>query len=448
MMRNLLGRFSAVIATFRKARQGTTAIMFAIAMPALVGAGGFATDYTVVNSSRNQLQGIIDSAALAIAREMTVTVDVPQRAQALAQQYVAANIPANTPYAISVTATMVENNMAVKITGQQQIATPFGLLERFAGVNTISATALARVTASTETQKLCLLSLGEKIDGGIYLHNGSEIMAPNCIFHSNSTQTKAVIISQGSKIKAGLMCARGGYVNQGSIVEAAVVSDCPVQNDPLSSKPEPALPLLCQTGGNKFKTGSITLNPGKYCGGLELSGTVKARLNPGIYFIDDGDLAVSQDAELVGAGVTFMFTGKKSYFRFKDNALIQISAPTSGVTAGMLMWESGNLVSNLPANANSAAKAATGKTKKLDEHHINSNRAKELTGTIYLKRGLLMIDSNMPIADQSPYTILVVEKLDLFDGPRFVLNSNYSGSIVPVPAGLGPIGASTVRLGQ
>ncbi len=84
--------------------------------------------------------------------------------------------------------------------------------------------------------------------------------------------------------------------------------------------------------------------------------------------------------------------------------------------------------------------------KDTTKHRISANRAYQLTGTIYLPRGLLTIDSTKPIASESEYTIMVVLTLDLFDGPRLVLNSNYKNSIVPVPAGLGPLGASQIRL--
>ncbi len=41
-----------------------------------------------------------------------------------------------------------------------------------------------------------------------------------------------------------------------------------------------------------------------------------------------------------------------------------------------------------------------------------------------------------------------MNKLDLYDGPNVMLNANYSTTPVPVPPGLGPIGAKNVRLGM
>lgn len=442
-MLRCIERARSIGAAFARAKDGTSAILLALVLPTLAGITGFAADYSAATSGQQRLQSVVDSAALSIAREMTVTSVDNTRAQALAEQYVAANIPANTPYKIVVAAALAEANMAVKVVGQQQVATPFGLLERFAGVSIISASALARVTASSSPQKLCLVSLGEQVDGGIFLHNGSVVTAPGCMLQSNSTKPEAVIINAGSSVKAGLVCARGGVKNMASLVEASLVSDCPAIVDPLANKPEPVVSNGCDFKKLVVDAGVKTLQPGTYCGGLEIKANAKVTMNPGVYQFKNGFFLVKDFAEVRGNGVTLLFNGGGAYFRFEDSALIELSAPASGSTAGMLIWELRGFVPSGTTQTNS-----TSKSKNSNEHHISSDRARQLTGTIYLKQGLLMIDSKKPIADQSPYTILVVNKLDLYDGPNLVLNSNYAGSVIPVPAGLGPLGATKIRVGM
>lgn len=415
-------------------------------IPAIVGASGFATDYVAVTRVSNRLQSMVDSAALAVARELTLRPLSQQAAQAVVSAYMAANIPANIPYPISSTVALEENDTAARVTGTQQVETPFGLLERFSGVTQVSAVALARVTPSATQTKLCLLSLAKTSDGGLFAHNGSYIDAKGCTFYSNSTNKASVILSQNSTIKASLICARGGVTNLSSFVEGEIVTDCPAQADPLAGKPEPTKPAACREIGLKIANQTRTLDPGNYCFGIDIFGTSKVTLNPGVYFITGGNLHVRDSAELIGNGVTFMFVGISSFFRFEGNALIRLSAPSSGISAGMLIWESQALAVPLPP---ALAKVAMSiKEKVLNQHHINSNRAYQLTGTIYLPRGLLTIDSTTPVAEQSDYTIMVVNKLDLFDGPKLVLNSNYKGSNIPVPKGLGPIGATQLRLSQ
>lgn len=477
MMRARMSQLGKLAASFWRAKQGATAILFAVALPALAGVAGIAADYSSANSTRSRLQAVVDSTALSIAREMTVSVGAAARVQQLAEQYVAANIPANTPYPIIVTAAMAENNLAVRISGQQQIATPFGLMERFAGVSTVSATALARVTGAT-VAKVCMLSLGETASGGLLMHNGSTISAPECSMYSNSIDRDAVIVQNGSKIKSALVCARGGVKNLAGTLETTLVSDCPILKDPLATKAEPVTNGACDYSLTLVIVGTKTLNPGTYCNGIFILGTARVTMNPGVYVVRDGPFLVAQNAEVTGIGVALVMTGKFAMLRLHDNSLINLSAPTTGVAAGMLVWETktwkpGNnswksggcgtvppgVKPPTPTGKTDVDLGATGCNtlqtyvsqlkKKTNEHQINSDRAKVLTGTIYLPKGLLLIDSRQPVADQSPFTVFVVNKLDLYDGPNLVLNANYNASPVPVPSGLNAaIGGGQVRLGN
>jgi hypothetical protein len=72
------------------------------------------------------------------------------------------------------------------------------------------------------------------------------------------------------------------------------------------------------------------------------------------------------------------------------------------------------------------------------QHQILSDNARNLLGTIYMPKGEIIIDALQPIADQSAYTVLIVQQLHLYSGPNLILNSNYSATNVPVPVGVGP----------
>jgi hypothetical protein len=75
-----------------------------------------------------------------------------------------------------------------------------------------------------------------------------------------------------------------------------------------------------------------------------------------------------------------------------------------------------------------------------NKHFILSSNARQLLGTIYLPRGQLKIASIMPVADKSAYTAIVARTLQMSGSPTLVLNADYAGTDVPVPAGLGAIG--------
>jgi Flp pilus assembly protein TadG len=451
---------------FRQAREGSASMLLAIGLPSLLALVGGAVDYTAATQSQSRLQGIADAASLAIAREMTLSPMTPDRVQLLAVSHVRAAL-GDTAGDVQIVGALVENNTAISILITAPLKTPLGLLPKLTGETTLQSKSLARVNTATSPTKLCVLSLGEYQNGGIFMHNGSMLNAPECMLYSNSTHKSAVIVQQGSQLNANLVCARGGVSNMAGQLRTTLLSDCPIQRNPLDTKPEPPLNDACLQNKLTIKDGIRTLSPGVYCKGVTIEGSARVTLNPGIYIFRDGPLTVRQNAEFTGKGVTLVFTGKKSYFRFLDNSLIQISVPAGGVSAGMLLWEARAFQPGLNSwknggcggggddddddrGSNNCGSPPPGAApqKKTNEHHINSDRARELTGTIYLRNGLLLIDSRRPVADQSPFTVMVVNKLDLYDGPNLVLNSNYSGATVPVPQGLGPLGSKQVRLGM
>ena len=73
---------------------------------------------------------------------------------------------------------------------------------------------------------------------------------------------------------------------------------------------------------------------------------------------------------------------------------------------------------------------------------ISTNNARQLYGTIYLPNATLDVTgTSNKVADQSPWTVVVAMGLTTDGSAKLVINSNYSGASVPVPAGVGTSGA-------
>ncbi len=51
-----------------------------------------------------------------------------------------------------------------------------------------------------------------------------------------------------------------------------------------------------------------TLDPGRYCGGIEISGGADVTFNPGLYINDGGSFEVAGNSTIYGDGVTFILT--------------------------------------------------------------------------------------------------------------------------------------------
>src|SRR5262249_2450070 len=121
---------------------------------------------------------------------------------------------------------------------------------------------------------------------------------------------------------------------------------------------------------------------------------------------------------------------------------VDLSAPKDGPLAGILIFDDPSAAlapgKTPPSNRGNASK---GDNSAKRQHQILSNNARNLLGTIYTPQAQVIIDADKPIADKSAYTVLVVQRLNLYSGPNLVLNTNYGATDVPVPRGVGPYSA-------
>lgn len=302
---------------------------------------------------------------------------------------------------------------------------------------------------------VCVILLEAFDSGALYADEFAQLTATDCALMSNSVDPTGVDVSGGAKMTADVICSAGGYAGALANYEPMPTTDCPSYADPLSERMAPSIGTCDYTdmeiGDPKQKLSkalenTITaliatkdgqrpgtlpgytrydLTPGVYCGGLAIvEQAVDVHFAPGIYIIKDGNFHVERGARIYGKGVGFYLDGKSSTFTFEKSSIISLTAPETGPMAGLLFWE-GNSVN-------------PGKT-----HKIKSANARELLGTIYLKKGTLLIDSTLPIADASAYTAIVANRLEMSGSPTLRLNADYAATEVPVPAGVGPVGGGT-----
>ena len=83
-------------------------------------------------------------------------------------------------------------------------------------------------------------------------------------------------------------------------------------------------------------SGTVTLNPGSYCGGININAST-VNFNPGLYIVTGG-MTWQNGSTITGTGVTFYLTtgGGYSYGNFNiDNSTVTLSAPTSTSGGGI-----------------------------------------------------------------------------------------------------------------
>jgi hypothetical protein len=120
---------------------------------------------------------------------------------------------------------------------------------------------------------------------------------------------------------------------------------------------------------------------------------------------------------VTGENVGFFLSGEDTTLKFVGNSTISLTGAIAGDLAGLLFFES-----------------RAGKPGRT--HRINSAKANKLTGTIYLPKGKLRIDPNGSVAEDSAYTAIIANEIEIDEGPMLVLNSDYGASNVPVPDGI------------
>lgn len=402
---------------FARARRGNIALAAAGAAPILLGCAALALDSATAWSGRQSLQAAADGAALAAATELPLRSTSQATVTAIVDAYVRENVDGKVEIT-SIDSAILDNRGGVRVRLSGHVDSIFGSMFRGEGYSP-TAESVARLASGAP---LCALALEERQQRGIYLERQARILAPNCAVVSNSTNPRGIVAQDRTELQATMICSAGGAGGSRSNYSPAPITDCPAIPDPLSQREEPA------SGGCTHLlalsvVGERTLSPGVYCGGLTILPGATARLRPGVYVMKNGPLLVMNGGTLVGEHVGFYFVGDLSTMTLQARSRIDLTAPTSGPMAGFLFFANRVL---LTANLN------------LRRFRIESDDARTLLGTIYLRDGILEVASNQPIADRSAYTVVVARRIEVSAGPDLVLNTDYDSTDVPVPDGVGP----------
>jgi Flp pilus assembly protein TadG len=434
---------------------GGVALIFALASTVLLGLVGGGIDYARMAYRRSQLQNATDAAVLAGGNTLKLSPSNSTAVASIVQRLIneSAPSPPDRPLSIQVTVSSDKTSVSAIVTDNYKLA--FGA---FVGVRVAPITARSTATIMGK-MRLCLLTLDPSAVGTLHLEKNANLSATSCSLYADSNNAQAIQGDENAIAKAEMICSVGGAVTTRANFAPPVTSGCPAIKDPLAGTitapaPGPCVTVSSSAGpgpgkgpggpaaGNVAITASTTLSPGTYCGGLHITSTANVTLNPGVYIIKDGPLVVDGQASMTGQDVGFYFMGNAAGVLFDANTTISLTAPVSGTLAGILMTEQPGVTAPVPPPPppkGSPPPPPSPPTIPLREYRIISNNARTMLGTIYLPSGRLIIDGSAAVSDQSAYTVIVTQLLDLYDGPTLYLNANYDATSVPVPKGVGPV---------
>lgn len=444
-------------------RSGSVALTFGLSAVVLLGLTGGGIDYARLAARRSQLQNAADAGVLAAGNYLKLAVATSAAAKSIVVDTVHAQAAPRpeSPYALRVE--VADDKTSVATTVDETVKLAFG---GFVGVPAVKVSVRSTVRVVGK-MRLCLLTLDPLAAGAFELEKSAEVTAQDCSLYSNSQSPRGMVGKDSAYARAQTICTAGGFDGARANFAPPPQTGCPPIQDPLKDRAAPpvgactAIPSSANskrdTGGNLVDQ-SATLEPGTYCGGLRITKNASVTLRAGTYVMKDGPLIVDQSAAMSGTDVAFYFTGNKGGLLFDKKTTVSLSAPTTGPMAGLLMMEERTVSDPIdpaailagldqavapllpsPPSPPSPTPPPLAATKPMRTYRIISDNARTMLGTLYLPAGRVVIDADKPVADQSAYTVIVAQQVNLYQGPNLYLNANYDATSVPVPKGVGPL---------
>jgi Flp pilus assembly protein TadG len=304
---------------------GAIAVITALMLPVLVGFIALGIDTADWYANHRQMERIVEVTAAAAAPYLSS--NTAAQVTAIAENVAALN-GLSTSKGDKITVSVGSNPSSLTVTANRKLNLFFSaLFLRTPPITTASATA-----GGSSGNPVCMLSHTLVVDSGASLN------APNCEIDVASTGSGAAVFN-GSLPNVGKVCVAGTSTLGSGVTVHNLTNNCATAPN-TNSPPAPTIPGACIVNGAVYGPGTVTLNPGRYCGNFNWNGPGTLKLNPGLYILDGGvNWTLSEQWTINGTGVTFYLVNSSSYLDFNGSATIKLTPPTSGPYANILMFE-------------------------------------------------------------------------------------------------------------
>jgi len=390
--------------------RGQVTVLLALGMSALMGFAAMGVDAGYLLYQKRRLQGAADAAAIAGALEVvqgTGNMLTAAAHDAALNGFTSGvdgvsltvnNPPSSGPY----------SSQPQAVEAILNLAQPTFFL-RLLHIDTVNLT--ARSVAGARSGPNCIYVLDPHASAafGTVDLTGSASLTANCGMVVDSDSSSAISLSGEATLSASAIGIVGGYSAPRGAITPTPVTGISVAADPLASIAAPAVGTTCAQTNYALSGGTVTLNPGTYCGGIRLSGGATATLNPGTYILDGGGLTLSGGSSISGTGVTFYNTAGSPGNGFEPISLaggsnISLSAPTSGPLAGILFFEDRSITST-------------------ETNDFTGSSSMTLNGALYFPTGALKYSGGNA---STAYTIVVADTIDMSGASSATVNADYS----------------------
>ncbi len=343
--RELPRGLTARLRSLRHDTAGAVAAVVAVTAPVLIGSMGLGGEAGYWYLKQRSLQNVADVAAHASAIRLAAGDD-PATLQAVAD-YIAQQSDINLDtadlalYNPPASGGFLEDGDAVEIVITETVPRLFSAMYSNEPI-VISARAVATAQGGGTG---CVLALNTTEEGALKVTGSGVLYLTMCDMVSNSTADAAYLMEgMGSSVSANCVQASGTAQTTAML---SIVCESPRENaapaaDPLAAVPEPAAVGACQDAAVTTDQSPSESHPSgmssiRYCNGLEISGTVN--LDPGLYIVEGGTFRIAANSTVNGDGVVFYLADGVD-LEFSGTAAVNLSAPTSGVYNGVVIFGS------------------------------------------------------------------------------------------------------------
>jgi hypothetical protein len=333
----LLPRIVAHLCRLRDDDTGATAVVMALLFPLMVGGMGLGAEVGYWFMIQRKLQHAADTAVYAAGvRKRAGDLEEALKGAALRIATQSGFVPSrgsltlNTPPEAG---TLKDQSKAVELilaeTHPRLLSSIF-LKEPVS----VQARAVANLSGGAPA---CVLALSRTASPAVSGDGSSTTTLTNCNIATNSTALNSFDMGGGT-MTADCVLTVGEAGNIGgltTVCPSKVEERVPETADPYAAVEDPVLTAPCQGRPKPVPVPPAMLPPGCY---TDLSNLKDVTFQPGgTYYIKGGVLSDGGNGSIQGEGVTFVLLDGATA-KFTGNAMIALSAPTSGPLAGILFF--------------------------------------------------------------------------------------------------------------
>jgi hypothetical protein len=307
---------------FLQRRDGSIAVQFGLIAVVILAAAGVALDYVRTEQERASMQEAADAAALAAARHFKSPA---QKRHRIALSAFAFNYKTQTDVVPELDVSF--GDKSVTVASSRDVRTT---LLHLVGIKDLRASVVSEAMVYGASP-ICLLALDHDLPNGFEVYGNATLTAKNCAGVSNSSDDEGMRTYGGGAATASEFAVVGDF--RGGFTPTPQRGIDPVA-DPNANLRIPAS-SGCIDAAERLKKADFTLDPGTYCGGLQITANATATLNPGFYLMQDGPLVIQSGAKVTAEDVTIAFKGPKATLYLQGGGSLKLTAPDEGAFKGI-----------------------------------------------------------------------------------------------------------------